>query len=122
VTAVEAYSRLAGIYNEIVVDPCYDRWATFLHELWHSNDAGVHDVLDVCCGTGLMAQQLVARGYRVVGVDGSASMLSRARRLLGPGAVLIHQTLPDLKVDGMFDAPGNVTCWLLTGAQPVPVQ
>src|ERR1039457_5507711 len=25
-------------------------------------------------------------------------------------------------VDGMFDAPANVTCWLLTGAQPVPVQ
>ena len=76
-TAVEAYSRLAGIYDEIVVDPCYDRWATFLHELWHSEDAGVHAVLDVCCGTGLMAQVLVARGYRVVGVDGSAPMLSR---------------------------------------------
>jgi SAM-dependent methyltransferase len=60
--------------------------------------------MDVCCGTGLMTQQLVARGYRVVGVDGSAMMLSRARRLLGPKAVLIQQTLPELKVDGIFDA------------------
>ena len=105
VTAVEAYSRLAGIYDEIVVDlPSYDRWAAFLHELWHSDAAAVHAVLDVCCGTGLMAQELVARGYRVVGVDGSATMLSRARRLLGPKAVLIQQTLPDLNVDGIFDA------------------
>ena len=64
VTAVEAYSRLAGIYDEIVVDlPSYDRWAAFLHELWHSDAAAVHAVLDVCCGTGLMAQELVARGY-----------------------------------------------------------
>jgi predicted TPR repeat methyltransferase len=104
VTEVDAYSRLAGIYDEIVVDPCYDRWARYLHELWQSDEDGVNAVLDVCCGTGLMAQQLVARGYRVVGVDGSAMMLSRARRLLGPTAVLTQQTLPDLTVGGVFDA------------------
>ena len=104
-TDVDTYSRLAGVYDEIVVDPCYDRWASFLQELWQSGDAGnVTAVLDVCCGTGLMAQQLVSRGYRVVGVDGSAMMLSRAQRLLGPDAVLLQQTLPDLEVDSVFDA------------------
>ncbi len=104
-TDVDTYSRLAGVYDEIVVDPCYDRWASFLHELWHADGApAVTSVLDVCCGTGLMAQQLLARGYHVVGVDGSAAMLSRARGLLGPDAVLLQQTLPDLAVDGIFDA------------------
>ena len=103
-TAAEAYSRLAGIYDEIVVDPCYDRWAAYLHELWESDEAGVRAVLDVCCGTGLMARELVALGYRVVGVDGSAAMLARARRLLGPNVVLMQRTLPDLRVDGVFDA------------------
>ncbi len=104
-TDVDTYSRLAGVYDEIVVDPCYDRWASFLHELWQAEGAGdVTAVLDVCCGTGLMAEQLVARGYRVVGVDGSAMMLSRARGLLGSDAVLLQQTLPALAVDGTFDA------------------
>jgi hypothetical protein len=28
---VEAYSRLAGVYDEIVIDPCHDRWAAFLY-------------------------------------------------------------------------------------------
>jgi hypothetical protein len=28
---VEAYSRLAGVYDEIVIDPCHDRWASFLY-------------------------------------------------------------------------------------------
>ena len=32
--AVEAYSRLAGVYDEIVVDPCHGRWASYLDELW----------------------------------------------------------------------------------------
>jgi SAM-dependent methyltransferase len=103
-TAVDAYTRLSEIYDEIVVDPCYDRWATFLHQLWQSDDVGVHAVLDVCCGTGLMAEELIARGYRVVGVDGSATMLSRARQRLGPQAVLVQEMLPKLSVDGIFDA------------------
>ncbi len=104
-TDVDTYSRLAGVYDEIVVDPCYDRWASFLDLLFQGDGAGeVTAVLDVCCGTGLMAQQLLARGYRVVGVDGSAMMLTRARRLLGPDAVLLQQTLPDLEVEGTFDA------------------
>ena len=38
---VEAYSRLAGVYDEIVIDPCHDRWASFLHELWSADPDGV---------------------------------------------------------------------------------
>jgi SAM-dependent methyltransferase len=104
VSGTDAYTRLAGVYDEIVVDPCYDRWADFLVDAWREDDAGVRSVLDVCCGTGLMAAELEARGCRVTGVDASASMLDRARSLLGPGAVLVQQTLPHLSVDGVFDA------------------
>jgi SAM-dependent methyltransferase len=104
VSSVEAYSRLAGVYDEIVVDPCFSRWAAFLHELWSMDHAGVTSVLDLCCGTGLMDAELARLGYRVVGVDASRAMLDRAAVLLGPDAVLLEQTLPDLVVDGVFDA------------------
>jgi SAM-dependent methyltransferase len=86
------------------VDPCYGRWSAFLHDLWSADSTGVRSVLDVCCGTGLMASELVALGYRVAGVDASAPMLARARRLLGPDVVLVRDTLPDLSIDGSFDA------------------
>jgi SAM-dependent methyltransferase len=101
---VEAYSRLAGVYDEIVVDPCHDRWASFLHELWSADPEGVRSVLDLCCGTGLLAGELTARGYRVVGVDASGAMLALARERLGPEVTLRRMTLPDLAVDGVFDA------------------
>jgi predicted TPR repeat methyltransferase len=104
VRQVEAYSRLAGLYDEIVVDPCHDRWATFLHELWSEDPEGVRSVLDLCCGTGLLAGELVARGYRVAGVDASAAMLALARKRLGPGVALDRVTLPDLTVEHAFDA------------------
>ena len=58
---VEAYSRLAGVYDEIVIDPCHDRWASFLNELWRADADGVRSVLDLCCGTGLLAGELLAR-------------------------------------------------------------
>jgi SAM-dependent methyltransferase len=101
---VEAYSGLAEIYDEIVVDPCFPEWADFLATVWRTDGQGVHRVLDVCCGTGLLAAQLIGRGFRVKGVDASESMLARARQLLGPRADLQQLVLPDLPVEGVFDA------------------
>ena len=101
---VEAYTQLAGVYDEIVVDPCHDRWASFLHELWSADPEGVRSVLDLCCGTGLLAGELTARGYRVVGVDASDEMLALARERLGPDVELSRMTLPELTVEGVFDA------------------
>ena len=100
----DPYSRLASVYDEIVVDACHGRWAGFLHQVWAADTAGVRTVLDVCCGTGLMAAALTTLGYRVVGVDASSSMLARARARLGSDALLIRETLPDLSIDGVFDA------------------
>jgi SAM-dependent methyltransferase len=104
VRQVEAYARLAGVYDEIVVDPCHGRWASFLDELWSSDPAGVQSVLDLCCGTGLLAGELIARGYRLVGVDASDEMLAVAGARLGDHATLIPETLPSLNVEGVFDA------------------
>ena len=101
---VEAYSQLAGVYDEIVIDPCHARWASFLHELWSADPEGVRSVLDLCCGTGLLARELTARGYRVVGVDASDAMLALARERLGADVALRRMTLPDLAIEGVFDA------------------
>ena len=100
----EPYERLATVYDEIVVDRCHDRWAAYLSELWSSDPTGVRTVLDLCCGTGLLTAELVALGYRLVGVDCSVAMLALARRRLGPDTVLAQQTLPDLTIGGVFDA------------------
>jgi SAM-dependent methyltransferase len=50
-----------------------------------------HDVLDVGCGTGIVAQQLVARGHNVECLSPSAYLNEVARTSL-PAATLVHQT------------------------------
>lgn len=101
---VDAYARLAGVYDDIVVDPSYVSWGRFLHGLWLGDLRGVRRVLDVCTGTGLMAAELARLGYEVAGADASAAMLARARTRLGPAVPLWQAALPSLPVEGVFDA------------------
>ena len=63
----------------------HDTWAAYLDDQWRGDPDGVHTVLDLCCGTGLMSAALARLGYQVTGVDDSLPMLARARRRAWPG-------------------------------------
>ena len=60
-------------------------------------------ILDLCCGTGQLAALLGGRGYRVVGLDGSAAMLEHARRN-APDAELFLADAREFRADEPFDA------------------
>jgi SAM-dependent methyltransferase len=98
------YGPLATLYDNVVVDPCFPQWADFLHRRWVGDPAHVARVLDVGCGTGLLAHELIDRGYEVAGLDGSAAMLAHARRRLGPDTVLVESVLPRIPDLGRFEA------------------
>ncbi len=89
-------------------------------EQWHSHNRAFREqkfvdmtlqgltpgarVLDFGCGTGApIAQYLVQRGFRVVGIDGSEKMLEIARRVV-PEATLICGDMLELEIDGQFSA------------------
>ena len=53
-------------------------------------------VLEVGCGTGLLTEELIAAGHRVVATDASPAMLDVARSVIGDQAEELRQlTLPD---------------------------
>ncbi len=60
-------------------------------------------ILDLCCGTGQLAQDLTARGYTVTGVDGSAEILKYARAY-APGVEFIHADARSFSLPPQFDA------------------
>jgi SAM-dependent methyltransferase len=65
-------------------------------------------VLDVGCGQGWLAAELVAAGASVTGVDGSPTLLKEAGRVCPGGRFLEHDLLtglPDLEGGSTWPSP-----------------
>jgi SAM-dependent methyltransferase len=90
-----------GLYNAH-----YDRPAC----LRLLGDVTGRKVLDVACGPGLYASELVARGAEVIGVDQSPRMVELARERVPDGEFRLHDIrdpldfLPDTSVDAVLFA------------------
>ena len=77
------------------------RWRRFLVSRL-PRDGG--HVLDVATGTGLVASQLVARGFSVTGLDQSPEMLARAWQRFGGRVELVEASADELPFpDASFD-------------------
>ncbi len=73
------YDPFAWFYNEYW-GQMYSEWDLPFFEklLLQHLPQGTH-ILDLCCGTGHLAQQMLSKGYQVTGVDDSQAMLQYAR-------------------------------------------
>lgn len=71
-------------------------------------------VVDLGCGSGILAAELVRAGYEVVGVDLSAAML-RIARSRAPGARFVRGSLLDFEIPPCeaVTAIGEVVCYAL---------
>jgi demethylmenaquinone methyltransferase/2-methoxy-6-polyprenyl-1,4-benzoquinol methylase len=87
--------------------PTYDRvgaWLSFGQDpLWRrflvSRLPSDGHVLDVATGTGLVAAELLRRGFDVTGVDQSPEMLAVARRRFGERIALVEASADSLPFD-----------------------
>lgn len=100
----DTYDRLVGWAVERWGETPRPRMAAFLREVWSDRSTPVADVLEICCGTGLMLEQLLLNGYRVTGLDRSAAMLQQAGDRLGTRVPLVQAELPDIPLGQRFDA------------------
>jgi len=76
---------------------------------------GARTVLDMCCGTGAQARMLAQAGMDVTGLDGSHTMLARARAL-GGGPHYMAMEGETLNVANSFD--GAITSLALHEMPP----
>jgi tRNA (cmo5U34)-methyltransferase len=108
--AAQAFSAHAGDYTALRrrLVPCYDEfYGAVVDVLGMVRDDGLHRVLDLGAGTGLLSEQ-VARafpGVRLELLDGSEPMLREARaRLRGTVAAVHLLDMAGPLPDGPFDA------------------
>lgn len=68
-------------------------------------------VLDLACGTGAQAVGLSQRGYRVIGLDLSLSMLARASELAQQRSQKINFVQCDMREIAFEDTFDGIYCW-----------
>ncbi len=106
----EGYSAIARVYDRLGAEIDYEGWASFAEACFDRFlPARPKLVLDLACGTGRMTRALAARGYDMIGVDGSAEMLSEACALPHDGILYLMQ---DLRSFELYGTVGAVTCCL----------
>jgi SAM-dependent methyltransferase len=74
-----------------------------LERLFFSQVPAGARVLDLCCGSGHVTKELVARGYDVTGVDASAALIEQARAVL-PNVDFRVQDVRVLDLERKFEA------------------
>ena len=107
----QGYDAIAGVYDKLNQELDYEAWADFLEACFERYLPTKPElVLDLACGTGRMTRTLAARGYDMIGVDGSAAMLSEAyTRSSGEPILYLCQ---DMREFELYGTVGAVVCCL----------
>ena len=108
----EGYHALARVYDRLNAEIDYPAWADFVEDCFDRFLPKRPElVLDLACGTGSMTLALAAKGYDMIGVDGSADMLSEAySRTAEQNRILFLQQ--DMREFELYGTVGAVTCCL----------
>ena len=88
-TTYSDYDPFAWFYNKHWGDKFTHYALAVLDELVFPRLPTKARILDLCCGTGQLAQELIERGYRVTGIDSSEEMLRLARKNAPAGEFIV---------------------------------
>jgi SAM-dependent methyltransferase len=100
---ISPYDAFAWFYNLYWATPHREWQAPALERLLFPVIPEAVRILDLCCGTGNLAQHLASRGYEVVGVDSSPEMLRVARENV-PEANFLQADAADFALPRPVDA------------------
>ncbi len=101
----DAYTALAGVYENLICDDDYNAWASMVVETIKTSVNGTIG-LDLACGSGFFTRALKRAGFKVTGVDISQEMLCVAKQkcqLEGLNIEFLCQDISKLKTFNKVD-------------------
>lgn len=104
---MESYSHLAEYYDMLMDDVDYNRWCSFIEEIFQVYNIKPQRILDTACGTGNITIPMASKGYELWGVDISEEMLAVAEskaRKQKRNIRFLHQDMADLSLNRSFEA------------------
>ena len=100
------YETFAFYYDSLTQNVNYDERAEYFDRLIQTflHSSG-NVLLDLACGTGTMSEKMTKRGYDVIGVDYSDSMLNQALEKKLEKGLSIQYVMQDMRELELF---GNI--------------
>ncbi len=101
------YNSFAEVYDLFMEQVPYGKWCDFLCRKLAGNGITEGTLCELGCGTGSMTELLAARGFSVIGIDGSEEMLNEAVRkkdLSGREILYLRQDMRDFALHGPVSA------------------
>lgn len=102
------YTSFAEVYDQLMDNVNYERWADFYAALLAGSDVPPGSkVCECACGTGGLTLPLCHRGYQMTGVDLSQEMLwiaAQKARKAGLGVPFVQQDMRRLHLHRQMDA------------------
>ncbi|MDF5729974.1 MAG: class I SAM-dependent methyltransferase [Rhizonema sp. PD38] len=83
------YDLFAREYNEVYGEKLSARTLPILEKLLLAHLPKAASILDLCCGTGQLAQNFLSKGYQVTGLDMSKEMLHYAYKNAPEGKFIL---------------------------------
>ncbi len=109
----EGYEAIAHVYDKLNAEIDYEAWADFVETCFgRFLPCRPALVLDLACGTGSMTLPLAARGYDMIGVDGSCDMLGEAAARAYAADLQVLWLEQDMRRFELYGTVGAVTCCL----------
>ena len=117
----EIYTDFARVYDELMDNTPYEEWGDRLNELIRKYgvsaperdaenllDSEKNLVVDLGCGTGTLAELLYEKGYDMIGVDASESMLNIAMDKKAESGSEILYLQQDMRELELYSTVGTV--------------
>ncbi len=104
---MSCYEALAAFYDRLTADVDYRSFADRYESAFAADGGEFHLLLDLCCGTGSMSLEMSRRGYELIAVDASETMLMEAREKcasLPVPPLFLLQDAAELDLYGTVDA------------------
>lgn len=98
-----AYGNFADVYDRLMDDFDYAQAAEYLLALAKKHGSRLEKPLDLACGSGRLAAELVHLGLDPVCVDGSPEVLSLAKERLPADTLLLCQDMTELDLNDTVD-------------------
>lgn len=118
---MEAYQDFAYVYDELMDATPYQEWCERLTDLIEKYgvskpkrdadnplDSERNLVLDLGCGTGTLTELMYEKGYDMIGVDNSESMLNIAMEKRAESGAQILYLLQDMRELELYSTVGTV--------------